>query len=258
MRGMGIGLTGAGIGNAINKLSMAPYLAAIQEQRSKSEAALAALRDAKAMKELMSRDMYGRMLSRYNNPDTSDGEKNTLESIIAGMGNAVELAKARKLGIENQHLLNVAPIDETDPMKIKTGHFAVSDRPAYANANTPGTALNQLDGSTLISNPGAQNAWLSEVRSRIAENRAQAGNSAAHAALAGKQGRLTDARTDYTTARKDNPERYLAPSSRRGLDLGMDDPEMQEYLGARKRAVENGNGQLVKELDNLARKKGFF
>lgn len=240
MRGMGAGFSGAGIARAVNNVALAPYLAAIQEQRAKSEAALAALRDAKASREMMSQDMYGRMLGRYNAPDTPVGEKNTLETMIAGMGNAAQLAQARKQGISNAHMMNIAPMDETDPGRIKTAHFAVSEKPAYANANTPGTALNQLDGSTLISNAAAQRAYLDEVRSKIAENRAQAGNASAHANLAGKQGR------------------YRAQSLRRGLDQDMNDPQRQEYLDVRKRAVEKGNSALVKELDELARKKGYF
>ena len=258
MRGVGTGFTGAGIAKAVNNVALAPYLAAIQEQRAKSEAALAALRDAKASREMMSQDMFGRMLGRYNAPDTPVGEKNTLETMIAGMGNAAQLAQARKQGIANAHMMNIAPMDETDPAKIKAAHFAVSDKPAYANANTPGAALNQLDGSTLISNPVAQDIWVNKVRAEIQKNRAQAGNASAHANLAGKQGRYVDAKTAYTTERKNNPDRYRAQSSRRGLDLDMNDQERQEYLDVRKRAVENGNEQLVKKLDELARKKGFF
>lgn len=258
MRGVGTGFAGTGIAKAINNVALAPYLAAIQEQRARSEAALAALRDAKAGKEMMSQDMYGRMLGRYNDPETSIGEKNTIESMIAGMGNAVQLAKARQQGIANQHLMNIADMDETDPMKIKTAHFAVSDKAPYANANTPGAVLNELNGSTLISNPNAQSVWLNKVRSEIAENRAQAGNASAHAALAGKQGRYVDARTDYTNERKNNPERYQASrSSRKGLDF-EDNPERQEYLEVRRRAAERGDQLLIKKLDELARQKGLL
>lgn len=258
MRGVGAGMTGAGISKAINNVALAPYLAAIQEQRSRSEAALAALRDAQAGKEMMSQDMYNRMLARYNNPETQVGEKSTIESLIAGMGNAAQLAQARQKGIENQHLLNMAPMEETDPARIKAAHFAVSDKAPYANGNTPGAALNLLDGSSLISNVDAHRAWLNKVRSEIDQNRAQAGNAAAHANLAGRQGRYYDARTEHTVARKNSPERYRASSSGKGLDLGEDDPELQEYLEVRKRAVERGDQLMIKKLDELARKKGLL
>lgn len=151
MRGVRAGLSGSGgMQQAARRFVLTPYLAAIEEQRARSEAARQAINEVRARTE-------------QGNAARIDMENTVASDLLSG--------NARPEAFRNYNAYNAA----------RAGKM-------YSNGNMPGNILSQL-GEVLIANRAANEAALEKLRAESAKNRAQvarAGRSGSGSSGAGR------------------------------------------------------------------------
>lgn len=167
-------------GNALN--------AGIVREKAYQDAAVkgahAGLYGAKADSENFALGLKRDLKAQYDKGGLTPEERlNAIALLFAGDSNANQIAQAQRINLGTAWAKNMAenPGVYDIPLTSKI-MAAVEGKPMYGNANFAGGTTDLYGGDQKIANLEAFGSYINEVKSRVAENRAQAGNASASAA----------------------------------------------------------------------------
>ena len=235
LKGVGTGLAGSrGIARAVNNFAMAPYIAAIKEQRARSDAAVRALNEVKARVEQYQLDRSEEMYRNYKN-----GDQSYRSGAFGKVGaNPDDLGRAARIDMENVIVRDLlSGKARPEDFRNYNAYNAAQKGKMYSNGNVPGNILSQL-GEAIIANRAANDAAVAKLRAEGAKNHAQA-NSAN--ALAGRHRAETGLvpyrkqKLEAETDRAKNPGHYSRGNAGRsgeryGLGGFTPSPSQQQAL----------------------------
>ena len=279
-RGLLSGLAGSnGIAGAIRNWSMAPYVAAIQAQRAKSDAAVQALNEAKLAE--MNRNREGLEASRNYlvqhmgiDPAALQGatdygqllpsaqklqmmgaagmfDRGPQASMPAGT-DSLETARAvSEANIKRDAAFLKQLLQDTGAME-----HALKGGSMYQYQNN-GAAFNPFDGTVTVADPEVRNLYRQEKQAAITQKRAQAAKASRSGSSSGGQWETFD-ENGIRYQRNKNTGKVARVGKVGEEDVTSESAEMKEYREVRARAEKSGDKATVRALDDAAKAMGLI
>lgn len=290
-RGLLSGLAGSnGIAGAIRNWSMAPYLAAIQAQRARSDAAVQALNEAKlaemnrnregleASRNYLARHMgidpaalqgatdYGQLLPSAQKlqmmgaagmfdrgPKAADTLPVTGAQMLAGTDPFEEARAVSEANIKRNTAFLKQLLQDTGAMEhsLKGGGM-------YQYRNN-GAAFNPFDGTVTVADPDVRSLYRQKAQADIAKSRTLAAKAARSGSSSGEQWEtFEEDGVKYQRNKNTGKVKRIGKAGRQSGRGASDSAEMREYVELRARAKARGDDATVRALDDAARTIGLI